>query len=172
VEAEQHAGDGARDRGCDRGAGNEDGRGLAALACRDPAGEVEDDGGEEAGLCGAQQEAQDVEHGLVLDERHQEGNGAPAHHDPGQPDLGAVLFHHDVARKFEDGVGNEEQPGAEAVGGGADADVGLEVVLGVADVGPVQLVADQHDQHDGQYALEKFLRGQGHVRDSSVCRLH
>jgi hypothetical protein len=172
VQAQEQAGDGAGQGSCHRGSGDEDGGGLAALAGGDPAGEVEDDGREEACFRSAQQEPQDVEHRLVLDERHQEGHDAPADHDPGQPDLGAVLFHHHVARKLEDGVGDEEQPGAEAVGRGADADVSLQMVLGVADVGPVQLVAHEHDQHDGQHAPEKLLHGRSQIRDSGVYRLH
>ncbi len=108
---------------------------------------------------------------VVPHEGHEEGDDAPADHDPCQPHLCAELLHHHVAGEFEDGVGDEEQTGAEAVGGGADAHVGFEVLMGIADVGPVQLVAYEHDQHDGQNTLEKLLRGVCHVRDSGVYRL-
>ncbi len=172
VQAQEHAGDGPGECCGDGRAGNEDGGCLAALAGGNPAGEVEDDGREEAGFGGAQQEPEDVEHHFVLHEGHQEGDDAPADHDAGQPHLGAVLLHHHVAGKFEDGVGDEEQACAEAVGRSADAHVGFEVLVGVADVGAVELVAHQHDQHDGQDPLEKLLRGEGHIRDSGVYRLH
>ena len=56
--------------------------------------------------------------------------------------------------------------------GSADADIRLQVVLGVADVGPVQLVADQHDQHDGQHPPEELPGGGCDVGDSGVSRLH
>ncbi len=44
--------------------------------------------------------------------------------------------------------------------------------MGVADVRTVQLVADEHDQHDGQDAPEELLGGRRQIRDSDVDRLH
>ena len=134
LEAEQHSGDGSGQGSGNRGTGNEDGGGLAPLAGRNPPGEIEDDGGEEPGLSRAEQEPQHVEHHFVLHERHQEGNDAPADHDPGEPDPGAELLHHHVAGQFKDRVGDEEQAGSETVGRGADSDIRLQVLVGVADV--------------------------------------
>lgn len=141
MQAEEHAGDGTGPCCRDGRAGYEDGGGLAALASRNPPGEVEDDCREEPGFGSSQQEPEHVEHHFVLDEGHQEGDDAPADHNAGQPHLGAVLLHHHVAGKFEDGVGDEEQPSPEAVGRGPDANVGLKVFVGVADIGAVELVA-------------------------------
>ena len=71
-------------------------------------------------------------------------------HDPGEPEPCADALEDDVARHLEDEVADEEQRGAEAVGGLAEAEVADHLQLGVGDVLPVD-VGDQVHQAEERH---------------------
>ena len=151
----QRAGDQRRDGRT----AEEDRNGLAALDARQPAGEVVDHPGEEPGFGHAQQEAQDIEVGFVLDERHAGGHDAPGQHDAGQPDARADFLQENVGGHFEQRVTDEEQAGTEAIGGSADAQVMFHVGADEADVHTVDVVDDEHDHEQRQYVPFHFRDG-------------
>ncbi len=147
---QKHAGEGAGDQ---RGKGRtaeEDGDRLATFDPWRPAGEVVDHARKETGFCHAQQKAQDIEVGFGLDECHARGHQAPGQHDPGQPDACADFLQEDVGGDFEQRVSDEEQAGPKAVGGSADAQVMFHVTTHEADVDPVDVVDDEHDDEQRQ----------------------
>ena len=157
VELEQPAGQRVAQDAGERDAHVEVAAGPAQMPGGDPVGEEEDHAGEEAGLGDAEQEAQDVEARLPLHEDEAGGHDAPAHHDPGQPPARPDLVQQDVARHLEDGVADEEQPGAERVRGGADAEVDLEFLLRERDVAAVQERDDVHQQQERDQSFEDLL---------------
>lgn len=97
--------------------------------------------------------------GFVLDEGHASGDQAPGQHDAGQPDSRADFLQEDVGGDFEQRVTDEEQPGAEAVGGSADAQVMFHVGADEADVHAVDVVDDEHDHEQRQYMAFHFRDG-------------
>ncbi len=106
---------------------------------RIPIGQVQDDAGEEARLGRAQQEAQQVEAGDAGAEHQRRRDQAPGHHDAGDPDARAHARHQQVGRHLEQEIADEEDPGAGAVHGVAEAQVGQHLQLGEADVDTVQV---------------------------------
>jgi hypothetical protein len=100
------------------------------VPCWNPVGEEQDDAGEETGFHDTEQEAQDVEADWPLDEHEGGCDNAPGHHDAGQPPLRPDPVQQQVARDFEDGVADEEEPGAKGVRSSANAEISLELLLG------------------------------------------
>ena len=118
-----------------------------ALACREPVGEIEDDAGKEAGLRDAEQEAQDVEAGRTLHERHRRRDQAPGDHHPRDPDPRADLVQDDVGGHLEQKVAPEEDAGAKTVDGRRQADVLVHRQRGEADIDAVD-EGHEVEQHD------------------------
>ncbi|MNO83676.1 hypothetical protein D3C76_749950 [compost metagenome] len=105
-------------------------------------------------------ETQGVELPFAVDEDHERGGQAPGHHDPGNPATGADLVQHHVAWHFENHITDHEQSGAEAVGGVAQAQVGLQLKLGKADVDAVEK-REQVANHDQRHQAPGDLADQG-----------
>ena len=140
------------------GGRHEDRDHLAAPRRRVPVGEVQDDAGEEAGLEGAEQEAQHVELRRRLHEHHAGGDDAPADHDAQQRLARADLLQHQVARHLEQEVADEEDAGAQAVDRVAEGQRLLHLQLRVADVDAVEVgddVADDQQRHDAPADLRE-----------------
>src|SRR6185312_10414228 len=118
VQAEDQSGDRRAEHGGQRDRGHEPADDASAIDRREPQGEVEDDAREEAGFGGAKQDADDVEAGLTGDGGHQTGQDAPGQHDPGDPLARAEPLEREVRWHLEDEIAEEEDPSAEAKGGG------------------------------------------------------
>ena len=170
VELQQTAGQRVAKNAGERDAHIEVAAGPAQVPGGDPVGEEEDDAGEEAGLGDTQQEAQDVEAGRPLHEHEGGGDDAPGHHDPGQPPARPDLVQQQVARDLEDGIAHEEEAGAEGVRGRADAEVGLELLLGEGDIAAVQERDDVHQQQEWDQSLEDLLGSPAHSARSDAGR--
>ena len=169
---QQHAGQGAGDQRGEGRAAEENRNRLAAFDTGQPAGEIVNHPREEAGFGHAQQEAQDVEVGFVLDKGHQRRGDAPGEHDAGQPDACADFLQKHVGRHFEQRVADEKQPGAEAVGGRTNAQVVLHMGTHKADVDAVDVVDDEHDHEEREHVALHFLdrAGQDRVGGRRSCR--
>ena len=59
-----------------------------------------------------------------------------------------------IARDFEDRIADKEEPSAEGVGGRADAEVGLKLLLGERDIAAVQERNDIHQQQEWDQSFE------------------
>ena len=147
VHAQQAAGDRAGDHHCDRLREDKQPEDLAAMAHREPLGDVVQNAGEEPGLGRAEQKAHHIEALRPLHERHADGDGAPGDHDPCEPAPCAEAIEHQVAGDLEQEIANEEQACAKAVGRITDADVGAHVQLGEPHGGAVH-VGDQVQQDE------------------------
>ena len=112
--------------------------------------------GVETGLGGTEQEPQDVERLLALHEHHRGAERAPGDSDPRDPPARADLVHEQVAGHLEQGVAQEEDPGAQAVGGRADPHIGLERRLGQPDVGAVD-EGHEVDQAEHRHQVQRGL---------------
>ncbi len=88
--------------------------------------------------------------GFVLNEGHAGRNDAPGQHDSRQPDTRADFLQEDVGRDFEEGIADEEQSGTQPIGCSADTQVMLHVRTHEADVDPVDVVDDEHDDEKRQ----------------------
>ena len=141
-------------------------RGPGTARCRVPVGQVEHDAGEEAGLGDTQQEAEGVEAHRPLDEHEAGGDSAPADHDSGHPPPCTDPVHDEVRGDLEDGVTDEEERGAEGVGGSRDAVVGLPGMLGPTEVGAVNEGDDVHQQQERDEALGHL--GQSGLNDGGL----
>ena len=97
--------------------------------------------------------------GFVLDERHACGDQAPGQHDAGQPEASADFLQKDVGGHLEQCVADEEQTGAQAVGGSADAQVVFHVGTDEADVHAVNVIDDEHDHEQRQDVTFDFRDG-------------
>jgi len=137
-------------------AAKENSDGLAAFDTGQPACEVVDDAREEAGFSDAQQKTQNVEMGFSLDKGHGSGYQAPRQHDARQPNTCADLLQEDVGGDFEQRVSDKKQSGAQTVGGSADTQVVLHVAANEADIDPIDVVDDEHDDEQRQYAALHF----------------
>ncbi len=147
---QQQAGQRARDQRGDGRTAEEDGNRLATLDAGQPAGEVVDHAWKETGLGHAEQKTQNVEVGFGLDKGHAGRDDAPGQHDPRQPDTCADFLQQDVGRDFEEGIADEKQSGTQAIGSSADTQVMLHVRTHEADVDPVDVVDDEHDDEKRQ----------------------
>ena len=88
---------------------------------------------------------------------------APGDHDAGDPDARADLFQEDVRWHFEDEISDEEQAGAEAEGGLAQAERLVHVELGKADIDAIEIgheIADdqERDQPPHHLADDTFFQ--------------
>ncbi|MND88853.1 hypothetical protein D3C80_808890 [compost metagenome] len=133
-----------------------------AIVLREPQGQVIQHARSETRLHRADHEAQHVELPFAVDEHHGRRGQAPGHHDPGDPAPGADLVQHHVAGHFENHITDHEQPGTQAVSGIAQAQVGLQLKLGEADVDSVEKgeqVADHDQRHQapGDFADQGFF---------------
>ena len=154
--------------------GHEDGDHLSTLCRRVPEGQVQDDAGEEAGLEGAEQEAQHVELHRRGHEHHARGDDAPAEHDSQQRLARADLLEHQIAGHFEEEVADEEDAGAQAVDGVAEGQRLLHLQLRVADVDAVEVgdeVADDQQRHDAPADLRKHRLVARRVRPAACHRV-
>ncbi len=139
--------------------------GLAALAGRQPLCEVIDDAGEETGLGGAQDEPQDIEAGFPAHKRHRHRRRAPGEHDARQPSPRAVALQQQVGGHFEDRVADKKQPGPQAVGRRADAQVGFHMAAYETDIDPIDVIDDEHHHEQRQHmALDLGRRAGKHGR--------
>ncbi|MNP03571.1 hypothetical protein D3C76_954600 [compost metagenome] len=131
--------------------GNGEQRGhLGAAPGRVPAVEVDQDAREEPGLGRAQGKAQQVEGAAAFDQQHAGRQQPPHHHQAGDPAAWADPVEHQVARHAEQRVGNEEQPGTQAIDRVGQLQVLAHLHLGKADVDAVQVgeqVAHQQQRH-------------------------
>ncbi|MCY1294495.1 hypothetical protein D9M70_437930 [compost metagenome] len=119
---------------------------LATAMSRKPAVDVDQDAGEETGFGHAEEQAQGVEAFGAGDLQHGGGKQAPDHHQGGDPATRADALQHQVAGHAEDGVGDEEQAGAQAVDGFAEVQVAAHLQLGEADIDAVEVGEDVADQ--------------------------
>ena len=159
----------ARDRGADDGGegdGEHEQRDHPGAVDRwEPQGQVIDDSGEEPRLRDAEEEAERVEHRLVrdaeprgdrADEGEEGGDDAPAQHDAGDPEPRAEPVQGEVGGHFQQEVGDEEQPRAEAVGRLRQAERRVHLQLGEADVHAVQVgdeIAHHQERHEPPHHL-------------------
>ena len=95
--------------------------------------------------------------GFVLDIGHQGGGDTPGEHDSGEPDAGADFLQQHIGRHFKQCVADEKQPCTETIGGGTNAQIVLHVAAYEADVYPVDVVDDKHDDEKWQYMPLHFL---------------
>ena len=152
VHAEQTAGHRAGDHHRDGLGKDEQPEDLAAMANREPLGDVVQNAREEPGFGRTEQKAHHIEAVRPLDERHADGDGAPGDHDPRKPAPRAEAVEHQVAGDFQQEVANEEQPGTQAVSRIAEADVGAHVQLGEAYGGAIHIGDQvQQDQEGNQF---------------------
>ncbi len=115
-----------------------------------PAVEKDQDARKETGLGHAQQKAQHVETGGAVDKEHAGGQGAPNHHQRGDPAPRTDPVQGHVAGHPKQRVGDEEQPCAEAVDRVAELQVGAHLHLREADIDAIQVgkeVTDQQQRH-------------------------
>ncbi|MNS87274.1 hypothetical protein D3C72_1212130 [compost metagenome] len=131
---------------------HEHGHDLAAPVRRKPIRQVKDDAGIEAGLGRAQQEAQDVELGRRLRQRHGGRDQAPQDHDARQRLLRADAVHQHVAWHFEQEVADKEDARAQAVDRFAELEVVQHLQFGEADVHAVQERRDVAHHQEWQQA--------------------
>ncbi len=152
VHAQQTAGHRAGDHHCDRLGQDKQPENLAAMAHREPLGDVVQNARKEPRLRRAEQKAHHIKAVRPLHKCHADGDGAPGDHDPRKPAPRAKAIKHQVAGDLEEKVANEEQPGTQAIGGVANADVGAHVQLGETHGGAVH-VGDQvqQDQEGNQF---------------------
>lgn len=97
--------------------------------------------------------------GFILDERHARGDQAPGQHDPRQPDTCTDFLQEDVGGHFEQRITDEEQAGAEAVGGSAYAQVVFHVGADETDVHSINVIDDEHDDEQRQDVTFDFGDG-------------
>ena len=100
-------------------------------------------------LGGPQQEAQRQEGGDAGGERKHGGHGAPGHNVGRQPDVGAQAGADHRGRHLEEGVGDEEEGGAQAVGGAGEVQVAVEVQRRKRQVGAVKVAEDAQGEEPG-----------------------
>ena len=144
---------------------------------RIPVAEVIDDAGQEAGFGDAEQEAQHVEARSAPHEHHRDRQDAPRDHDARDPAARADAHEDQVARHLEQRVADEEDAGAEAVDGGAEAEVGVHLQRREADVDAVEPGDDVEQQQErqepppdlGQRRAAELRRGLARARR---CVLH
>ncbi len=126
---------------------------LGAPRGREPVGQVEHDGREEAGLGHAEQEAHHVELQRRVHEHHARRQEAPGHHDPRDPAARADPQQQQVARHLEQQVADEEHARAEAVDGLVETEIAEHLQLGEGDVDAVEIggeVAEKQERHEPQ----------------------
>ncbi|MNQ80985.1 hypothetical protein D3C85_959840 [compost metagenome] len=157
--AHDPAGQRAADDAGQRQADHEQGDDPPAPVSGEPHGQVVEDTGQETGFGGAEEEAQDIELRRGGDEHGAGREQAPGDHDAGDPQLGADLLQHQVARHFEEDVADEEQAGSKAVGRLAELQVFEHLQLGEADVDAVEVggqiaEAQEGDEPPGDLAIE------------------
>ncbi|KVZ40533.1 hypothetical protein WL16_29135 [Burkholderia ubonensis] len=118
---------------------------------RIPAGQIEHQAREEAGLEHAKQEAQRMELPHAVDGDHRDRHRAPQHQDPRERAARAVPAQQRIARHLEQHVADEEQHRAEAVHRVRQAEILPHLQLREADVAAVEDrhdVADEQERHD------------------------
>ncbi|MCY1227250.1 hypothetical protein D9M72_395140 [compost metagenome] len=135
-----------------------------AILAAEPVREIEHHTGKQPRLGRAEQHAHDVEGGLALDKGHRRGQQAPRHHDACDPEARSDPMHDQVARDFQQGIAEEEQTRAQAVGRGRDVQVDSDVGLGEGNVGAIEK-ADHIGQHQQGHELAEQQCGQ-----RAVCR--
>ncbi|MNN13142.1 hypothetical protein D3C81_1261640 [compost metagenome] len=140
--------------------------GAGTLFTVEPVGQVQHHAGEQARFGDPEQQAHDVERGFALDEGHARREQAPGDHDAGDPEACAHPMHDQVAGYFGQGVGEEEQAGAQAVGRCRQAEVDAHAGLGQGNVGPVKEAHhvdndEQWHQFAQQQAVQALFGGGG-----------
>ena len=152
IHAQQAAGHGPGDHHGDRLRQDKQAQDLAAMADREPLGDVVQHARKESRFGDPQQETHDIEAVRPLHKGHANGDGAPGDHDPGKPAPGAETLEHQVAGDFHQEIANEKQPGAQAIGGIANADIRAHVQLGKAHRGTIYISNQvQQDQEGNEF---------------------
>ena len=152
VQAHQAGRDRCADRHGDRQANQEARDDAGMVAGRKPVGEVEDHAREEPGLGNPEEQPQGVEARFAPHEHHRGGHDPPGDHDPRDPDARPEPVQQQVARDLEDGVAQEEDPGAESVRGVAQADVRVHLQRREPDVYAIQVGDDVQQEHERDQA--------------------
>ena len=138
VELQQRHRERRADEGRQRDRYGEGGQDARAVLGRQPVGQVQDCAGEKSGLRRTEDEAHRVERVRPDHERHAGRDQPPADHDPGDPAPGADLLQRQVARHFDQEVGDEEQAGTEAEHGGRQSEILVHLQRRKPDVDPVE----------------------------------
>jgi hypothetical protein len=92
----------------------------------------------------------------VRREHKRQRDETPAHHDPRNPNPGAHSFKYEVARHFENEVGDEKDAGAKAVDRVAELQVGAHLQLGESDVHSIEEVEDIAEEQERNDPLRNF----------------
>ena len=140
--------------------------GARALGRGHPVGEVEHHAGEESRLGDAQHDARDHERRHVADEHRRHRHEAPADHDARDPAAGADAIEDQIAGNLEQAVAEKEQPGAEPVFGGAQAEILLQLPRREPDVDAVDVgdhVADEGERDNAAVDAGNHRRAAGVV---------
>jgi hypothetical protein len=143
---------------------------VCERVCRKPAGQKQDDAGEEACLSDTEQDPQCVEARCVVDQCGTRRDKPPGDHDAAHPDTRTEPVHQQVAGHFEHGIADEEDAGAEGERRIAQARVGLQHVLRKADVGAIDKSQYVH-QHEERQQSRACLRD-GALERHAACRVH
>jgi len=128
---------------------------------REPVGDVEDHAREEAGFRDAEQEAEHQERRRPGDQRAGRRHKPPADHDPRDPRARAEPLQREVARHFEEEIAEKENPGAEPVGLGVDADRLVHLQRSKSDVDPVDVANDIGGEQKRHQAPPDAAHGDG-----------
>src|SRR6202011_5736865 len=125
-------------------------------------GEVQNHAGEEPGLCGTEQEADDQEACSTRHESREAGEDAPLDDGGRDPDPRTDLFQDQVAGNLEQEIAEEENAGAPAVDIGAEAEVLVHGQCGEGNVAAVDIgdavgQRDQRKQPPGYFCNRSAL---------------
>ena len=130
----------------------ESGKGPRAMLGGKPIGQVEEDAGKKSGFGKTQKESKGNKARPVPGDRHQAGNDAPAHHDPGDPEPRSDAVQDVIARYLEQGVADEEAPGPPTEENGRKPEIAVHRQRGKADVDPVEISRDIANDKEGDEA--------------------
>ena len=150
VERQERAGQRRANHARQRRCGHEQGHRARPLGSREPLRQVEEKTGEESGLGRPEDEPQRVEAPRAADEHHRRRRDPPRDHDARDPEPDADAHQQQIAGDLEDRVGNEKQPGAEAVHSGAEAEIAVHRQRREADVDPIEIGDDVEREHERQ----------------------
>jgi hypothetical protein len=143
---------------------------VCERVCRKPAGQKQDDAGEEACLSDTEQDPQCVEARCVVDQCGTRRDKPPGDHDAAHPDTCAEPVHQQIAGDFEYRVADEEDAGTERERRIAQTGIGLQDAFCKADVRPVDKSQYVH-QHEKRQQSCACLRD-GAIQRHAACRVH
>ncbi len=105
-------------------------------------GQIQNDAGEESGLCRSKQKPQHQKRGRPADQRKGPRGEAPGDHNASDPFARAEAFQSQIARHFKNEITDEENSGAKTVGLRIDANRFVHLQSGKADIHPVDIAND------------------------------